>query len=182
MLPQHPQSLFTHDTLREDLLDSAGDNAAAVETWAKRLELDRLFGRHPFDLSGGELQRAGVCKLLLQKADTLLLDEPTKGLDAYMKLQLAEILQELNGLGVTLLMVTHDVEFAASRATRCAMLFDGLIVSEDEPHAFFAGNRFYTTAANQIADEYFKNAITCEEVVSCCRASFTASEPLRHSG
>jgi len=182
MLPQHPQSLFTHDTLLEDLLDSAEGDRARVNLWAERLELDGMYGRHPFDLSGGEMQRAAMCKLLVRNANTLLLDEPTKGMDAYMKRQLADIMGELNESGVSIMLVTHDIEFAAQYAKRCALLFDGRIVSEDEPHAFFSGNRFYTTTANQIALEYFPNAITCEEVVACCRASFTANVQLPRSG
>ena len=84
---------------------------------------DRLTS-HPFDLSGGELQRAALGKLLLQDADILLLDEPTKGLDAYLKQELAGILRKLTKDGITLLMVTHDLEFAAAYADRCALLFD----------------------------------------------------------
>jgi len=182
MLPQHPQSMFTRDTLLEDLLDSADGERTIVDHWAARLELEKLYDRHPFDLSGGELQRAAICKLLSRGANTLLLDEPTKGLDAYMKRQLIGILQELNQSGMALLAVTHDLDFAASSAKRCALIFDGVIVSEDTPHAFFSGNRFYTTTANQIAREYFPSAITCEEVVECCRKSFTASEQLSRSG
>jgi len=182
MLPQHPQSMFTRDTLLEDLLDSADGDRNAVDSWAKRLEIDEFYDRHPFDLSGGEIQRAAICKLLTRGADTLLMDEPTKGLDAYIKRRLTGILRELNKSGMALLIVTHDLEFAASCAKRCALLFDGTIISEDTPHTFFAGNRFYTTAANQIARDYFPDAITCEEVIACCRTSFTASAPLSRSG
>jgi len=176
MLSQQPQSMFTQDTLREDLLDSAEGNRNLVDRWAERLELEKFYDRHPYDLSGGEMQRAAICKLLVRGADTFLLDEPTKGLDAYMKRQLIGILRELYESGVALLVVTHDLDFAASCAKRCALLFDGTIVSEDTPHAFFSGNRFYTTTANQIAREYFPDAITCEEVVACCRESFIAKE------
>ncbi|MDO4262117.1 MAG: energy-coupling factor transporter ATPase [Eubacteriales bacterium] len=174
MLPQSPQALFVYDTLREDLLDGArtgdgdADPSERVAGIAGRLELTDKLDSHPFDLSGGELQRAAIARLLLQNADVLLLDEPTKGLDAYLKQELARVLERLTEDGISLLLVTHDLEFAAAHARRCALLFDGRIVSEDEPHAFFSGNRFYTTAAGLIAGDLLEGAVTCEEVIGRC--------------
>ena len=167
MLPQRPQALFTQDDVLSDLLE-VGNEADAC-AWAEKLELTGLLDRHPFDLSGGELQRAALCKLLLRNADVLLLDEPTKGLDAYAKAELGAILKKLNADGVSILTVTHDLDFAASFADRCAMMFDGRVISADEPHRFFSGNRYYTTDANRIAGSWFPRAITCEEVVQNCR-------------
>ena len=111
------------------------------------------------------MQRAALGKLLLLDAKILLLDEPTKGLDAYLKKKLAGLLKKLTQGGIAILLVTHDLEFAAAYADRCGLLFDGQVISEGEPHAFFAGNRFYTTAANQIAGNEIPETITCEEVV-----------------
>ena len=188
MLPQSPQALFVYDSVWEDLLDAAkqgrgarfvdkvqGNAEAAAERArevAAKLELTDKLTSHPFDLSGGELQRAAIGKLLLQDADILLLDEPTKGLDAYLKQELAGILKKLTEEGITMLMVTHDLEFAASYADRCALLFDGRITSEEEPHAFFTGNRFYTTTAGLIAEGYLPGAITCGEVIAGCEKAY----------
>lgn len=188
MLPQSPQALFVYDSVWEDLLDAAkqgrgarftdkiaGSAEAAADRAreiAAKLELTDKLTSHPFDLSGGELQRAAIGKLLLQDADILLLDEPTKGLDAYLKQELAAILKKLTAEGITMLMVTHDLEFAASYADRCALLFDGRITSEEEPHAFFTGNRFYTTTAGLIAEGYIPGAITCGEVITGCEAAY----------
>ncbi|SCH45320.1 Putative HMP/thiamine import ATP-binding protein YkoD [uncultured Clostridium sp.] len=189
MLPQSPQALFVYDSVWEDLLDAAkqgrgarftdkvaGSAEAAADRArdiAAKLELTDKLTSHPFDLSGGELQRAAIGKLLLQDADILLLDEPTKGLDAYLKQELAAILKKLTAEGITMLMVTHDLEFAASYADRCALLFDGRITSEEEPHAFFTGNRFYTTTAGLIAEGYIPGAITCGEVIDGCEAAYS---------
>ena len=188
MLPQSPQALFVYDSVWEDLLDAAkqgrgarfvdkvqGNAEAAAERArevAAKLELTDKLTSHPFDLSGGELQRAAIGKLLLQDADILLLDEPTKGLDAYLKQELAGILKKLTEEGITMLMVTHDLEFAASYADRCALLVDGRITSEEEPHAFFTGNRFYTTTAGLIAEGYLPGAITCGEVIAGCEKAY----------
>jgi len=177
MLPQNARSLFVADTVEKELLDSAEQDKARAVQMAERLELTPLLARHPYDLSGGEIQRLAVGKLLLREATVLLLDEPTKGLDAYAKAELAQLLQELCREGTSILIVTHDVEFAARYATGCALMFDGLLLSEGEPHDFFAGNRFYTTDANRIAAEHFPMDITCEEVIASCRSSLSAKEP-----
>ena len=177
MLPQNARSLFVADTVEKELLDSAEQDKAKAVQMAEKLELTPLLARHPYDLSGGEIQRLAVGKLLLREATVLLLDEPTKGLDAYAKAELAQLLLALCREGASILVVTHDVEFAARYATGCALMFDGLLLSEGEPHDFFAGNRFYTTDANRIAAEHFPMDITCEEVIASCRSSLSAAAP-----
>ena len=95
----------------------------------------------------------------------LFLDEPTKGLDPESKHTLALRLSAERSKGNTIVMVSHDIEFAASHASRCAMLFDGGIVAEAEPSAFFSGNYFYTTAINRLVREWAPDAIKVEDVV-----------------
>ena len=104
----------------------------------------------------------------LLQPEILLLDEPTKGLDAEFKQLFAEILRALLAQGVSLLMVSHDVEFCARYAHRCALFFDGSIVTEASPRAFFSGNSFYTTAANRIARPLEPQAVTAEDVMTVC--------------
>ena len=177
MLPQSPQALFHYDTVWEEFLESATSGWGAeharekAEEMAIFLELDGKKFSHPYDLSGGEMQRAAVGKLLLHRADILLMDEPTKGLDAYLKQSLAGMLKKLADQNLSILMVTHDLEFAASYADRCGLLFDGQLISEDEPHGFFSGNRFYTTAAGLIAGDRIEKVITCGEVIAACRSA-----------
>ena len=65
-------------------------------------------------------------------------------------------------------MVSHDIEFCAKYADRCALFFDGNIVTEAEPRTFFSGNSFYTTAANRIARELLPEAVTPEDVIAAC--------------
>lgn len=168
-LPQNPQTLFVRKTVEEDLQEVL---TGTQEEYEKRMQnivtLCRLNGleqRHPYDLSGGEQQRLGLAKVLLRQPELLLLDEPTKGLDAEMKQVLAEILQELLREGMAILMVSHDVEFCAEYAHRCALVFDGTIVTEDTPGRFFSGNSFYTTAANRMARNLLPDAIVAEDVI-----------------
>ena len=171
MLPQNPQALFVKSTVREDLLEilpkaeRKSDRLAQVVSLCK---LTELLDRHPYDLSGGEQQRAALAKILLLNPDILLLDEPTKGLDAEFKQVFGQILRTLQASGVAILMVSHDIEFCAKYADRCALFFDGNIVTEAEPRTFFSGNSFYTTAANRIARDVLPDAVTPEDVILVC--------------
>ena len=172
VLPQNPQTLFVKKTVREDLLellpkkDSQREEKTAHVTALCRLE--ELLDRHPYDLSGGEQQRAALAKVLLLDPEILLMDEPTKGLDAEFKQVFAEILSVLLRRGVTIVMVSHDVEFCARYAHRCALFFDGNIVTEGTPRIFFSGNSFYTTSANRMARGLLPEAITAEDVIGVC--------------
>jgi uncharacterized membrane protein len=103
--------------------------------------------------------------MLLRKPDLLMLDEPTKGLDACFKRKLATILKSLQKNGMTVLMVTHDIEFCAEYADICAMFFDGKIVSEAPSRKFFAENNFYTTSAKRMADGIIENAVLDKDII-----------------
>lgn len=175
VLPQNPQALFVKKSVREDLIEILKGGAFSRKAqeeriaWAVRLcRLEELLDRHPYDLSGGEQQRAALAKVLLLGPEILLLDEPTKGLDAEFKQTFAEILQTLLRQEVALLMVSHDIEFCARYAHRCALFFDGSIVTEAPPRAFFSGNSFYTTSANRMARGLIPEAVTAEDVILAC--------------
>lgn len=175
MLPQNLQTLFWKKTLREDLLDQTArmdlppaEGAAAVAEIVALCGLEGLLDRHPYDLSGGEQQRAALAKVLLTRPEVLLLDEPTKGLDWQWQEELAALLQRLLSQGAAVILVSHDLEFCARHAHRCALFFDGAVVAQDQPRAFFSGNRFYTTATNRMVRAYLPQGITPEEVISAC--------------
>ncbi len=171
MVPQNPQALFTEISVEEELLEAVyyidmpdEVKAEKIENMLRLMEIEHLRKAHPYDLSGGEQQRLALGKILLLEPKILLLDEPTKGLDPFFKITLAGVLKKLTASGVTIFMVSHDVEFCAEYADRCAMAFDGDVVSVGDPASFFAGNSFYTTAANRIARRWFPEAVTWEEV------------------
>ena len=167
MLPQEPRALFTKNTLRDELADISGDEKKLAEA-INICGLGGLLDRHPYDLSGGETQRAGIAMLLLTGADILLLDEPTKGTDAGFKDEFRRLLGRLADEGKAILIVSHDLEFCAETADRCAMLFDGGIVSEGAPREFFGNSEYYTTTACRIAHGY-SPAVTADELVFACR-------------
>ena len=168
MLPQDPKSLFVKKTVREDLMEMTGD-AAAMETVADTCQITALLDSHPYDLSGGEQQRAALAKVLLTRPRLLLLDEPTKGIDSFFKETFAGILAQLKAQGITILMVSHDVEFCAKYADRVSMFFDGQILTTDTPRRFFGNNSFYTTAANRMSRHMFSMAVTAEDIVTLCK-------------
>lgn len=95
------------------------------------------------------------------------MDEPTKGMDSYFKEEFADILKLLKEQGVTIFMISHDIEFCASHGDRCGLFFDGNIAASGTPEEFFAGNNFYTTAANRMARTYFPRAVTGKDVIRC---------------
>lgn len=179
VLPQDPQSLFVKKTVELDLWEMMRDKKIPKEEQKKQIqrvaeivEITDLLQMHPYDISGGEQQRAALAKILLLEPKILLLDEPTKGLDNYFKIKLAEILRKLIGQGVTVVMVSHDIEFCARYGDSCSMFFDGDIVTTDTPNRFFSGNSFYTTSANRLSRHMFTNAVNNEDVIELCRQNF----------
>ena len=173
MLPQDPKSLFVKDTLLEELLEMlpAGTESTdprILET-AKLCEVEGLLESHPYDLSGGEQQRGALAKVLLTEPRLLLLDEPTKGLDSFFKKTFAQALRKLKEQGVTILMVSHDVEFCAAYGDMVSMFFDGQILTTNTPRRFFEKNSFYTTAANRMSRHVFSGAVTADNVIQLIR-------------
>lgn len=173
ILPQNPQTLFVKSTVEADLSEvfkgmdiSKEERAARVQRTAEQCGIQELLMRHPGDLSGGEQQRAALAKVLLRQPRILLLDEPTKGMDGAFKARFGELLRELLRHGVSILVVSHDVEFCAEFADRCGLFFDGGIVSEGETHRFFSGNSFYTTAVNRMVRHRLPQIVTVREMIA----------------
>lgn len=178
LLPQNPKNVFIKNTVKEDfveILKSMGfpkeDYDKLIFEQAEVFEITQLLDKHPYDLSGGEQQRCAIAKLMLSSPKILLLDEPTKGMDAYAKNKLGDLLVKLKNMGKTILIVTHDVEFSAQISDMCGLIFDGEIISQGNPHEFFSQNNFYTTQASRISREIFKNAVLCEDVIKLCKGS-----------
>ena len=181
VMPQNPQSIFLKKTVLEDLYSVIGGKKEkpskeyslsmkkekAIEGIVSLTHLDGLLDRHPYDLSGGEQQRLALAKVLLLRPKILLMDEPTKGMDAEYKEELGGILKKLQSHGMTIFMISHDVEFVAEYADTTGLFFEGNIGTSKKTRDFFAGNNFYTTAANRMARGLFPEAVTGKDVVSC---------------
>jgi len=167
-LEQNPKTMFACDTVLADLVE-ASDNEDKRREIIAQLGLSGLLEKHPYDISGGEQQKVALGKLLLMEPKILLLDEPTKGIDVYAKDELAEILKHRCTLGDAVVIVTHDVEFAAEHSDECAMIFNGEVMCRDKARDFFAGNMFYTTSANRISRDIIPKAITPKDVIDACK-------------
>lgn len=165
LLPQDVQTVFLKSTVRAELAD------ANVTEGALTQELDRLMDRHPYDLSGGQQQLLALAKALAARPRLLLLDEPTRGLDAGAKTEFVSVLRKLRDGGMTVVLVTHDAELAAEISDRCALFFRGEIVADDVPRRFFSGNSFYTTAANRICRGYYDLVATVDDAARICLAN-----------
>ncbi len=168
-LPQNPKLFFLHDTIEDELEEiikkyQVTSGKVRMEELLTTFNLSSLKKRHPYDVSGGEMQKAALAGVLLRTPKLLLVDEPTKGLDPEAKQSFGELLKQLQQQGLTIVMVTHDIEFAAKFSTRCAMMFQGSITIEAQVRSFFQGNAFYTTVMNRMTrGSYVPNALTVEE-------------------
>lgn len=146
LLPQNPKALLVAETVRDELMEWAstcGYDEAKARERAASLGLSDLDGRHPYDLSGGQRQLLALAKLLLIGPELLLLDEPTKGLDLASRRIIARALRDHAEAGGTVIMATHDLDFAEQVADDIAMMFDGEIACMEPPADFFADNVFY---------------------------------------
>lgn len=163
LVPQDVQTCFLQQTVRQELDD------AGVEASELPFDITHLLDKHPYDLSGGEQQLLALAKALGSKPQILILDEVTKGMDSALKLTASGIFKKLKSEGVTLVLVTHDIEFAALCADRCVMLFNGEAVCALPPYEFFDRGSFYTTSASRIARGRFDGVVTVEDLAALCR-------------
>lgn len=167
-LPQDTRLVFTKSSIKEELQNGCRDDEK-IKKAVELTDIESLLDMHPYDVSGGERQRAALAKLLLKDTKIILLDEPTKGMDAEFKKAFAKILYSLKDENKTVIMISHDIEFLAQYSDYCSMIFDKGPVCVMESKEFFANNSFYTTAACRISKGIIKNAVTCEDVIKCLK-------------
>lgn len=172
VLSQNVRCMFAKNTLYLDYMDMLSDENThdndkrqKIESIAKTLDISHLLYRHPNDLSGGEIQRAAIGKILIKSPSLILLDEPTKGMDAHFKRHFASILQYLKSSGKTIIMVSHDVEFCAEYSDRCALMFDGAADSVGSADTFFKNNIFYTTACVRMTRGVIKETVLVKDLI-----------------
>lgn len=172
VLMQNPQLNFTMESIREELENTVKKyklDAKKLDEVIETMQLEPILDRHPYDVSGGEIQRAAIAKLLLRNPKILFLDEATKGMDALFKQKFGQLLKSIVAKGKTVLIVSHDIEFCAEFADNCAMFFNGTVTACGAPKEVFLGNSFYTTAANRIARSIVPGAVSVEDIVKAVR-------------
>lgn len=170
-LPQNPRTYFVHDTIEKEMKETVIrhnviDGELKIDELLQTFGIEHLKTRHPYDCSGGEIQKAALACMLIASPEILLIDEPTKGLDSVSKEELSVLLQQLHTSGITIIMVTHDIEFAAKNAKTCSMIFNGEITVTGTPAQLFKGNYFYTTSINRASRvSEAKESLTLEEAL-----------------
>jgi energy-coupling factor transport system ATP-binding protein len=169
-LPQDPNALLFAETVEEELrvtLQNHGLDAAAAPVAPRallaELGLAEKAGAYPRDLSAGERQRVALGAILVTQPRTLLLDEPTRGLDAAAKARLASLLERWRAEGRAVLLVTHDVELAARVADRVLLMEGGQITAQGRPAELLtAGSPFAPQLARLLPGA---GLLTVEEVL-----------------
>ena len=145
-VPQDPNSLLFASTVRGELEETLRLRGQAddgrVERWLDRLRLGGLADRHPRSLSSGERQRVAVAAIAVGGAEVLLLDEPTRGIDAPSRDALRDAVTEHAAAGGTAVLATHDIELAAQCATRVVVLGAGEVVADGPAREVLAGSLF----------------------------------------
>lgn len=170
-LPQNPEAFFLYETVEAELESATAHYPKDQRKWRlqemiTRFSLAPYLDRHPHDLSGGEMQKVALASLFLREPQVLLLDEPTTGLDPIFKAAFSQLIKEFTEAGGSIVITTHDVEFAAITATRCALLFDGEILAQGPVASFLKDNDYYTTAIYRMTrDTSMPEAVTVEEAL-----------------
>lgn len=173
VIPQDVKDLFAGPTVLDDLKNVYAHKGKEDEEYFKDIcffcEIEPILSSHPYDISGGEMQRAALAMALLKRPKILFADEPTKGMDAEFKKKFGKMIRDLCSKGLTCITVSHDTEFCAEFCDECALIFDGRCAVKKSSRSFFCENYFYTTASNKIAKELFPGAVTESEVVRLCK-------------
>ena len=170
LLPQDVSAVFVKHTVKEDMEDLCRAQGIApqpkIDELCAQMGIEELLDREPMDLSGGERQKCALCKLLLTSPQLILLDEPTKGMDAAYRSGLVKTVRGLAQKGAAVIIATHDTGFAAAVSDRCGLFFNGELLSVCSPRRFFSATRFYTTAASRITRDYLPCAVTVQQAVT----------------
>lgn len=138
-------NLFPHLTVRENiklapvklgLMTAEQADARALELLG-RVGLPDKADAYPKQLSGGQQQRIAIARALAMNPDVMLFDEPTSALDPEMVGEVLNLMKELADEGMTMIVVTHEMGFARSVATRVLFMDGGVVAEQNEPESFF---------------------------------------------
>lgn len=168
-LSQDPNDFLFMPTVREEIaftlknLNLQEDGYS--ETMLYKFKLDTYTNCNPRDLSTGERQRVALASVLVSKPRLLLLDEPTRGLDYQLKEELGRLLEEINRQGTTVVMVTHDVDFAAEYARDICLMFDGEVIELGDKYKVLQHATFYSPQVARLFHKIADNVINVADGV-----------------
>jgi energy-coupling factor transport system ATP-binding protein len=166
---QNPSDYISKETVYEEVEFTLKNHGIAdknaIEDVLKKLNIYELRNKNPRDLSGGEKQRVAIASVMVTKPAVLLLDEPTRGLDAEMKNTLKETLLALKAEGVTLIMVTHDIDFAAEVCGKFMLMIKGELISFGSHKKVFENGIYYTTTVHKIFKDIDRGLYRLEDIM-----------------
>jgi energy-coupling factor transport system ATP-binding protein len=164
-LPQQATAMLFAETVGDELRYTAQSRGVAVDvaSMLRSVGLDGMAERHPRDLSGGERERLALAIMLTGEPAALVLDEPTRGMDAWRKADLVRILRDYRARGGAVLMATHDVDLVAAMADRVVMLGDERVIAEGAPEEVLGGSLTFTTQTQLVFGDAW---LTPEQVIA----------------
>ncbi|ABO51182.1 ABC transporter related protein [Desulforamulus reducens MI-1] len=169
-LAQNPNDYLLQDTVQEEIAFSLKQyglpDDGIVEQLLQGFHLDEYRHCHPRDLSGGQRQRVALASVLVTRPDLLLLDEPTRGMDVRLKEELTMRLREYTQGGAAVIMITHDIEFAARTASHVAVLHRGRLVRKGSTLDVMGNGIFYTTQLGRLSQGFTNPLLTVEEALA----------------
>jgi energy-coupling factor transport system ATP-binding protein len=154
---------------------SKSDMETRIKKAAERVGLEEFLDVNPFSLSKGQRQRVALASILALDVDIIVLDEPTTGQDYQESIEIMEMIQELNTMGKTIIMVTHDMELVAKYASRAVILSGGVVLEDGRPEEVFVKHesvkqaklscpQILSLAQKFHKKGYFKDMMTAEQM------------------
>ncbi len=132
---------------RAELAEALEKDKARAEELLCGVGLENKMNNYPCQLSGGQQQRVAIARALAQEPAVLCFDEPTSALDPELTGEVLRVIKELKDQGRTMLVVTHEMEFARNVADRVIFFADGVIEEDGSPDEIFTNPRSPKTAA-----------------------------------
>jgi len=171
VMGQNPNDLFVKDTVAEEIaftLDALGitgeQRASLTAGIVAELDLAALLQRNPRDLSGGERTRVALAATVCADPTMVVLDEPTRGMDALHKAELAASVRRWVAAGRCVVLVTHDVEFAASVVERVIVLGDRGLLADGPAADVLDGSLFFSTQINRLLRRALPGVLREDEI------------------
>jgi len=176
-VPQNPEDALFADTVESEvsfILKNLGldkrEITRRVNSILEKFGIANLKGRYPLDLSSGEKQRVALASILVFRPEVLVLDEPTRGMDANCKKALMNVLNSYKSDGTSIIFMSHDVELIAKHVDRVIILSDGEIVYDGEKHKALSDSLYFSPQINRLTQNLTQgiqgDILTVEEAIS----------------
>lgn len=166
-ISQNPNDYLFSNTVYEQLLFALElkgmKDTGQIDEILKKLHIYRYRDVNPRDLSGGEKQRVAIATVIVSDPSVILMDEPTRGMDSLAKNELSSIISSLIEEGKAIVLVTHDIEFAAELSQRILIMSRGNLVAEGDMHSMIGSSFYYSTQTAKLFRNIDSRVVTIKE-------------------